>query len=304
MLIEMSAGNFFYRIERSMENDTLDALVVALNMTAEEIQEALVHQSYVNMHTTIRHIVEMVFILNKEGIVRKVNKNVSALLHKDLKNVLDAPFQNLLEESSVETWQLAFEKLDSKTDSVAVNLAFVTGSDLRLPSACYITKLKGHKSKEIDEIIVTVVKHSSDQKELERDLRKKLTKVPYRKKDVGKKKAKPKLSYEDIQKIRKGHDYIRNNLKKDFPTLKEFALQLGTNEFKLKYGFKQLYGTSVYRFLKKERLRKAKMLVQFTDLPVKTVANMTGFKSLPHFSRAFHKRYGYSPTTYRKRANS
>ena len=44
MLMEISAGNFFYRVERSVKNDNVEALVVVLNMMAEEIQEAMVHQ--------------------------------------------------------------------------------------------------------------------------------------------------------------------------------------------------------------------------------------------------------------------
>ncbi|TXD81188.1 helix-turn-helix transcriptional regulator [Subsaximicrobium wynnwilliamsii] len=85
----------------------------------------------------------------------------------------------------------------------------------------------------------------------------------------------------------------------DFPSLKDFALQIGTNEFKLKYGFKELYGTTVYRFLVQERLRKAQMMIQYSDLPLKSIAYMTGFKSMPHFSRTFKKRYGYSPSALR-----
>ena len=103
-----------------------------------------------------------------------------------------------------------------------------------------------------------------------------------------------------MRKIREGRDLIMNNLENELPSLKEFAHQLGTNEFKLKYGFKQLYGTSVYRFLLQERLRKSKMLIQHTDHSIKTIAYQTGFKSIPHFSRVFKKTFGYTPTALRK----
>lgn len=87
----------------------------------------------------------------------------------------------------------------------------------------------------------------------------------------------------------------------DFPSLKDFALQLGTNEFKLKYGFKELYGTTVHRFLMEERLRKSKMMIQFTDQSLKSIAHTTGFKSISHFSRTFKKRYEYAPSELRKK---
>ena len=97
------------------------------------------------------------------------------------------------------------------------------------------------------------------------------------------------------------HDMILTNLEDDFPSLKEFALELGTNEFKLKYGFKELYGTTVHKFLIQERLRKAMMMVRYSDRPFKSIAEMTGFKSLAHFSRSFKQTYSLSPSDMRKK---
>jgi AraC-like DNA-binding protein len=92
---------------------------------------------------------------------------------------------------------------------------------------------------------------------------------------------------------------IINNLEKDLPGLHELARQMGTNEYKLKYGFKQMYGTTIFRFLTQERLRKAKTLIQYSTLTIKQVAQMTGFKSKTHFSRAFKDKYGLTPTAMR-----
>ena len=172
-----------------------------------------------------------------------------------------------------------------------------------VPSACYITTFKSEDSK-MKKTLVTVVHHSNDRDRLEKELKRSVTTSKKKKgnNDTHSKKPKLRLSFEDIKKLSKGRDIIINNLEKDFPSLKDFALQIGTNEFKLKYGFKELYGTSVYRFLKNERLRKSKMLVQYSDLHIKTIAHMTGFKSIPHFSRSFKKQYGYTPSALRKKS--
>ena len=61
----------------------------------------------------------------------------------------------------------------------------------------------------------------------------------------------------------------------------------------------ELYGTTVHKFLVRERLRKAKTMVQYTQLPFKTIGKMVGFKSFAHFSWAFKERYGDSPRYYR-----
>lgn len=304
MLMEISAGNFFYRVERSVKNDDIEALVVVLNMMAEEIQEALVHQGYVQSEGTIKHIVQMSFILDNKGLVQATNQRSCIILSTLYSEIIEKPFSNLLDNSSKIKWQTIWEKLQNKElQETSLKLSFKTKSNLVVPSASYITTLKGKNSDH--KTLITVVHHSNDRDRLEESLKRSITKSKKRREDkkTPSKKPKIRLSYEDIKKLRKGHDIIIHNLEKDFPSLKEFALQLGTNEFKLKYGFKELYGTSVYRFLKNERLRKSKMLIQYSDLHIKTIAHMTGFKSIPHFSRSFKKRYGYTPSALRKKSS-
>ncbi len=303
MLMEISAGNFFYRVERSVKNDNVEALVVVLNMMAEEIQESMVHQGYVQAHGTIKHIVQMSFILDAKGDIEATNQATCSILSTLYSEIIGKPFAVFLDESSKVKWKNTWKILKQKDIyETSVELAFKTKGNLVVPSACYITTFKGEHFEQ-KKTLVTVVHHSNDRDRLEKDLKRSVIKSKTKKKGEKKHSKKPKirLNHEDIRKLSKGRDIIINNLEKDFPSLKDFALQIGTNEFKLKYGFKELYGTSVYRFLKNERLRKSKMLVQHTDLHIKTIAHMTGFKSLPHFSRSFKKRYGYTPSALRKK---
>jgi len=304
MLMEISAGNFFYRVERSVKDDDVEALVVVLNMMAEEIQEAMVHQGYVQAHGTIKHMVQMSFILDAKGYIQATNQRTCSILSTLYSEIIEKPFITFLNESSKVKWQNIWKVLEQKeVFETSVELTFKTKSNLVIPSACYITTFKGENS-ELKKTLVTVVHHSNDRDKLEKDLKRSVTKSKKKKgsKNSYSKKPKFRLSFEDIKKLRKGRDIIINNLEKDFPSLKDFALQIGTNEFKLKYGFKELYGTSVYRFLKNERLRKSKMLVQYSDLHIKTIAHMIGFKSVPHFSRSFKKRYGFTPSALRKKS--
>ena len=82
----------------------------------------------------------------------------------------------------------------------------------------------------------------------------------------------------------------------------ELAHEFGTNEYKLKKGFKELYGMTVFQFLKNERLRNAHVLVKSSTVPFKRIARQNGFKNATHFSREFKARYGYTPSDLR--ANS
>lgn len=308
MLLEMASGNFFYRLERSKKNDNLESIVIALNIVAEEIQEAMLHQGYANSNNTIMETIQMSFILNEKGQIQMANQqtcNILSILHMDIIGKL---FTDFLVESSQIKWQNLLKELNQKESfDTSSELKFKTKAGLMIPKTCYITTFKDEKSNQ-SKALITVIHHSNSQKNLENDLKRRVIKFSNSQKElsdkteVESKKTKLRLNFEDIRKIRKGHDIIVNNLDKELPSLKNFALQLGTNEFKLKYGFKELYGTTVHRFLKDERLRKAKMMIQYTHQPIKSIAHMTGFKSIAHFSRTFKKRYEYTPRDLRKKS--
>ena len=295
MLLELASGNLFYRLERSTKNDDFEALALVLNMLAEELQESFLHQGYVNTKGTIKHIVQMSFILDHKGIIEMVNQmtcSILSLLHAD---IIDKPFDTFLTDISKAQWQDMWKLLQQKDfhDS-ALELEFKTNQKLLLPSCCYITTYKS-KIEEKRKTLVTVVLHSKEQSELENELRQ--TAIKFNTKPE---KPRFRLTYKDIENIREGRNIIADNLDKELPSLKEFASQLGINEFKLKYGFKQLYGISVYRFLNQERLRNAYVLVQHSKISIKIIAYTYGFKSASHFSRAFKKKYGIAPSAFRK----
>lgn len=103
----------------------------------------------------------------------------------------------------------------------------------------------------------------------------------------------------DVEKIREAHDYLLRNM--DNPcTLVELSHKVGINDFKLKKGFKQLYGTTVYEFLVDARMEKAKTLLMETDTSIHEIAFVTGYKNLSSFITAFKKKMGYSPGSYKR----
>jgi AraC-like DNA-binding protein len=181
-------------------------------------------------------------------------------------------------------------------------LSFMTNENLVIPNRGHISVIKGIKDG-AQNILVTVV-HTTMGKNFikERNQAAVRSDLDNKASDETTIRPKVKLSYEDIRKIREGRDMILNNLQMDLPNLKDLAHQLGTNEFKLKYGFRELYGTTVFKYLVQERLRKAKTLIQYTQLNFKTIAKMVGFKSVPHFTRAFSEQYEYSPKIFREKA--
>lgn len=65
--------------------------------------------------------------------------------------------------------------------------------------------------------------------------------------------------------------------------------------------FRKQYGIPPQEFLINIRLQKAKQLLKTTDLRVKEVAGSVGYSSQLVFSEIFKKRFGQSPTEYRKK---
>jgi AraC-like DNA-binding protein len=74
---------------------------------------------------------------------------------------------------------------------------------------------------------------------------------------------------------------------------------VGLNEFKLKNGFKSVFGTGVYEYLVEIRLEKARLMLESTPRPVKEIANMVGYKNASSFIRAFRRKFKESPHSMR-----
>lgn len=310
VLLEMGAGNFFYRIKRSSKTDAVEALISSMNMIGEEVEEVLVHQGYVNAHSTIKHIVLMNFMIDSNGKIQALNQQASTILFFSKEDMIGRSFESFLDEGYLLKWKehMAHFK-DKKIGDAVLDLSFRTKHGLLVPSACYLNILEGKDGCK-EKLLITVVKHSRKQVELDSNFlsqKKRPSKSAYPALSNYPKtpsKQKVRLTNEDIQKISQARDLMLNNLERDFPSIKDFALEIGTNTFKLKYGFKELYGVSVFRFLRNERLRKAKMLVQYGDRPFKTIAHLCGFKSVPHFTRIFKEQFGLTPTQLREISKS
>ncbi|MCX2745335.1 AraC family transcriptional regulator [Mangrovivirga sp. M17] len=88
------------------------------------------------------------------------------------------------------------------------------------------------------------------------------------------------------------------------PTITELSKLSGINEYKLKKGFKELFGTTIFGYIHKSRMSLAKKLLLGTDKSAKEIAYQTGYNSPQHFSTAFKKEYGISPNSVRVNPDS
>lgn len=113
---------------------------------------------------------------------------------------------------------------------------------------------------------------------------------------------KNRLRPTDIEKIQNARSYLIAHMS-DPCSLEELAYRMGTNDFKLKNGFRQIFGTTVFGLLYEERMQKARTLLLQTDLQIKKIAISVGYKSLSNFTEAFKKKFGYPPSTLRRKTS-
>nr|WP_239057730.1 AraC family transcriptional regulator [Pseudodesulfovibrio sp. JC047] len=97
-----------------------------------------------------------------------------------------------------------------------------------------------------------------------------------------------------MQRIHHASHYLVQDLENP-PSLVQLATFAGLNEKKLKLGFRQIFGTSVFGFFREHRLQKAHTILREGNRNVTETAYAVGFQSLSHFSRAFKKRFGILP---------
>jgi len=101
------------------------------------------------------------------------------------------------------------------------------------------------------------------------------------------------LRAQDQDKMLRARDILMQQFDRPL-TLAYLCMAVGTNEYKLKQGFRALFGTSVYRMLTDVRMQKARELLE-TGLNVSTVAYRVGYQHPASFSTAFAQYYGRAP---------
>jgi len=79
------------------------------------------------------------------------------------------------------------------------------------------------------------------------------------------------------------------------PGLSELATIIGINEYKLKRGFREMFGNTVFGYLANARLEIAKNNLLENKKTVSEIAAELGYSSLQHFSSAFKEKFGISP---------
>jgi len=105
------------------------------------------------------------------------------------------------------------------------------------------------------------------------------------------------IDEENVLKIRKAKEIIIENMAEP-PTLEDLSEQIGLSLKKLKLGFKQIYGDTVYGFLFDYKMEYARKLLDSGSYNVNEVGLKIGYSTASHFIAAFKKKFGITPKKY------
>ena len=112
-------------------------------------------------------------------------------------------------------------------------------------------------------------------------------------------KAPPALRPSDREKIYHAGEILIRDLENP-PTLFELARSVGLSHTKLNRGFREIFDTTAFGYLRQQRIERGRLLLEEGMMNVAEVAYTTGFSSPSHFAKAFLKYFGAQPNSYLK----
>lgn len=290
MLFEMARGNFNSRIPLSSYDDELETLVVLINMVAEEMKESIFHNGYVNPHTSRRFINQTTLVLDSSFLIKSFNPEITDVLGFTYADLHDKPLELFLSSGSIEKLAFVKEALqENMSFQTIVPLHFLTKDALNVLADCSVCKLFNRP--EIILSFVSALPQDSYTNLLGIEKANDTEKLPESRKA-------------DALLIQKLYDYILAHLEEPLPSLKALSRQFGTNEYKLKDGFRHFFKTSIYQFYNDERLKRSYLMIQQTDILLKNISVMNGFSNYPNFSKSFKRRFGFAPNAIQRNNSS
>jgi AraC-like DNA-binding protein len=94
-------------------------------------------------------------------------------------------------------------------------------------------------------------------------------------------------------------DWVETNLNDD-PTLDKMSEYVGYSSFYCSAKFHEVVGISFKEYVIRRKLTQAAFELRETNHKIIDIAIKYGFSSNEAFSRAFQKKYSYSPSQFRK----
>lgn len=86
------------------------------------------------------------------------------------------------------------------------------------------------------------------------------------------------------------------------PSLGQLAGTVGLSESTLKRGFNQVFGTTVFGYIRARRMEHARQLLESGRATVLEAATLVGYANPSNFATAFRRQFGENPKSFQLRA--
>jgi AraC family transcriptional regulator len=97
--------------------------------------------------------------------------------------------------------------------------------------------------------------------------------------------------------LRRALDFIQENLGKNI-SLGDLAADARMSKYHFCHLFKRSTGLSPHRYVKRERIRRARQLLAEHRLSLVEISNEFGFSDQSHFTHTFRAALGVTPSQY------
>ncbi len=288
MLYEIGKGNFAFQIQRSEYRDELEGLIALFNVTAKRLNRSRNQFLWANRYNEMVVISTASFILNSKLKILdyKFKGDVFEEINQS-RHLNDALFETVLAPDSQAEWRNNIQRMLSQEEhflNLHLQYKFYQGLSLNLKTV--ITKVS---NKDKTRFVI-----SSSMLDVQKD-------------DFFNLKENAsmnKISIWDQQLFINIEEYILDHVNEPAKKNYELARIFNTNEYKIKSGFKKVFGLTPGQYHKKHRIIQCKILVENTDYSMHEISLKMGFKTYPKFSRYFKREVKMTPKSYRERCEN
>jgi AraC-like DNA-binding protein len=267
MLIQLAMGDFAFRI--NAENNSLQS---RLNFFAEQLQQNSSSKENSTSYFSLIALVNGIIVIDDHHLVKGITPDLAIKLSYSPKKFIGLMINQVIDENSMQLFNHIITSTENQNK--VATLSFLTTSNQILSLQCLIAKIIG-----TNHIIITSITIDWENKIVARDIVQSQHKHP--------------SETEIAQTL---YNFIMENLSKPLPPIKVLCRFIGTNQFTIKDSFKKEYKTSIYQFYNQERLKRAHLMIQQTELSLKKIALNNGFNNYTNFFKAFKKKYNYTPS--------
>ncbi|MFE0554918.1 helix-turn-helix transcriptional regulator [Paenibacillus sp. NPDC058910] len=107
------------------------------------------------------------------------------------------------------------------------------------------------------------------------------------------------LSRDDLSKLEQARQLVIHHFEQPL-SIQQLARKVGLNEFKLKKGFRERFGITIFELVRKQRMEKAIWYMETEGYNVGETAVSVGYSNASNFATTFRKYYGCNPGEYLK----